>query len=355
MTADHRHPAAARRILRLALGAGLCAFVSELIAFPLSFVAPLFTIMLLGLPLPAPSVKQGIVFIVALITPLVLGLGLLPPLEHTRWAGILLLALALFFTFFFTARGGSPILGTFMTVGLTLVTTIGSVAPAVLTQLIPGLAACAAVGMLFVWVGHAILPELPPDPALAGMKRPTPPKPDPVEARRSAMRSLAIVLPMALLFLFSSASTSYTAVMIKVSSMGQQATADKSRAMGRSLLASTFWGGLAAIICWHVLAIWPTLFMYSLLISLACLVFGLFIFAGPAFHPQASMVSYALVTLIIILGPSVLDGPTSAGAGVAFWKRLFLFVLIAVYGTVSVAVFDAFWRKRSGGLAPTRG
>ena len=96
-----------------------------------------------------------------------------------------------------------------------------------------------------------------------------------------------------------------------------------------------------------------TLIMYSLLIALACLIFGRFIFAGPAFHPQASMVSYALLTLIIILGPSVLDGPTSSGAGAAFWTRLFLFVVIAVYGTVSVAVFDAFWRKQSTPPAAT--
>ena len=40
---------------------------------------------------------------------------------------------------------------------------------------------------------------------------------------------------------------------------------------------------------------------------------------------------------------------SGAGAGAAFWSRLFLFVLIAIYGTAAVAVFDAFWP------APARG
>jgi len=55
------------------------------------------------------------------------------------------------------------------------------------------------------------------------------------------------------------------------------------------------------------------------------------------------MMSYAYLTLLVILAPAVLDGPGSSGAGSAFWTRFYLFVLIAVYGSLSVAVFDAFW------------
>lgn len=347
MPTDAHHPVAARRILRLALGTSLCALFAESVALPLPFIAPLVTLMILGMPLPAPSLKQGIVLVVALVVPLFLGTALLPLFEHARWAGVLLYSLALFFTFYFTARGGAAVLGTFMTLGLTLVTTVGSVSPQLLTLLIPGVALAAVVAVVFVWVAHALLSDLPMASAAAPARPPAPPKPDPAEARRAAMRSMAVVLPLALVFLFSSASAGYTAVMIKVAAMGQQATADKSREMGRSLLASTFWGGLAALIAWRVLAIWPSLPIYALLIALACLVFGRHLFAGPALHARASMVSYALVTMIIVLGPTVHDGPTSDGASAAFWTRLFLFVAIAVYGTVSVAVFDGFWPRRS--------
>ena len=339
------HPAAARRILRLALGTSLCLFFSQAVAWPLSFIAPVLTMFILALPLPPAGLKKSIIFILALVTPMIVGgLVLLPFLEHMRAAGILLVALGLFFTFYYTARGGQPVIGTFMTIGLTLIVTVGSISSEVMLMLVQGLAVCAAVGLVFVRIAHALLPDLPPDPALAGRRKPQPPaKPDPGTAGRRALRSLAIVFPMALAFLFMSGSPAYTVVMIKVATMGQQATADHSRAMGRSLLESTLWGGLGAIIAWNVLSIWPSLVLYTLLIALAALVYGRWIFQGPAVHPKFQMVSYAFLTMIVILAPAVLDGAGSSGAGAAFWSRILLFVLIAVYGSVAVRVFDAFW------------
>jgi len=147
-------------------------------------------------------------------------------------------------------------------------------------------------------------------------------------------------------FLFMNGSPSYTVVMIKVASMGQQATADGSRQMGRSLLESTLWGGLGAVVGWVLLSAWPSLIFYTLLIALAALLFGRGIFQGPALHPKFSMWQYAFLTMIVILAPAVLDSATGGG-GVAVWWRLFLFLLISVYGTVAVAVFDAFFPAKN--------
>jgi len=338
------HPAAARRILRLALGTALCLAFSQVAAWPLSFVAPVLTLFLLALPLPPLGLKKGVVFVLALLAPVVIAsLALVPFLEHMRAVGVLLVALGLFYTFHFTARGGNPVLGAFMTIGLTLVVTVGSVSGEILMLLVPALGLCAAVGVAFTWVAHALLPDLPPDPALAGMKKPPPPKPDPAVAGRRALRALAIVFPLALAFLLMSGSPAYTVVMIKVATMGQQASADDSRTMGRSLLASTAWGGIGAIIAWNVLSIWPSLVMYTLLVGLAGLVYGRWIFRGPAVHPQFQMVQYAYLTMLVVLAPAVLDGAMGSDAGSAFWTRLFLFVVIAVYGTAAVWLFDRLW------------
>jgi hypothetical protein len=336
------HPVAARRILRLAFGTGLCLLFSQVLAWPLSFVAPVLTMFILALPLPAPRLKQGIVFVVALLAPMIGGLALLPFLHHTRWAGIGLVSLALFYSFYFTARGGNPVLGTFLTIGLTVVVTVGSVSTDVLILLIQGLGVCAVVGIAFVWIAHALLPELPPDPALAGRgKQAPPPKPEPGPAARNALRSLLIVLPLALLFMFMSASPSYTVVMIKVASMGQQASADKSREMGRDLLVSTLLGGFGALVAWQLLGIWTSLVFYVLLVVLAGLVYGRWIFQGPAVHPKFSTVSYGFLTMLVVLAPALTSG--SGDASAAFYARLGLFILIALYGTIAVAVFDAFF------------
>ena len=337
------HPVAARRILRLALGASLSVGFAQLIGWQLSFIAPILTCLILSLPMPVMRFKQGLVFIIALLAPMIAGLALVPFLMHARWVGILLLTLGLFYSFYYTARGGVAVIGTFMTVGLTLVVTIGSVNADIMTALIQALAINATVGMAFVWIAHALLPDRPPDPALAGMKKPKPQKPDLREARLHSVRALLVVLPVALLFLFMSGSPAYTAVMIKVASMGQQASADKSAAMGNSLLASTFWGGVGALVIWTLLSAWPSLLFFTLLAGLAGLIYGRRIFQGPAVHPDFSMWSYAFTTMLILIGPAVLDIPGSGGAGAAIWSRLWLFILIALYGTAAVAVFNAFW------------
>jgi len=348
-----RHPLAARRILRLALGTGLSLLFSQIIAWPLSFIAPVLTMFILALPLPAPGLRKGLMLVAAMLAPMLAGMALLPFLHHARWVGVLLTALALFYSFYYTARGGSAALGSFMTMGLTLMVTIGSVNSAVMILLIQALGGGALSGLAFVWLAHALLPDLPPDTEMQPAKRVrAASQPEPGESRRGALRALVIVLPVALLFLFMSGSPSYTVVMIKVASMGQQASSDKSRELGGSLLLSTLWGGACAIVAWNLLSIWPSLLFYILLVALAALIYGRGIFQGPGLHPKCSMWSYAFLTMLVILAPAVLDSPGSTGAGAAFWTRLFLILLVALYGSVSVAVFDAFWPSATAEQAP---
>ncbi len=336
------HPLAARRILRLALGTALALLVSQVVAWPLAFIAPILTLTILALPLPAPRLAMGLKLVLAMVLPMLAGLALLPLLQQARWAGILLLGLALFHSFYFTARGGSAALGMFITMGLTVTVTIGSVNPTVLVLLVQALAVNAALGVVFVWFAHALLPD-PASPTSGPRPQLPAQMPDLRFARRNALRALMVVLPLALLFMFLSSSSAYTAIMIKVASMGQQASTDQSRAMGRSLLSSTLWGGLGAIIGWSLLGAWPSLIPYVLLVGLAGLLFGRGIFSGSGVKPDFSMWSYAYTTMLIILAPAVLDFSGGGGAGAAFGTRLQYFLFVALYGSAAVAVFDAFW------------
>ena len=343
--ASHSADIASRRILRLALGTALSMGFSQLVNWPLSFIAAVFTMFMLAVPLPAPTLKSGLKFVLALALPAYAGMLLVPFLEHARWAGVLLVTLALFGSFYYSARGGSPVMGMFMTVGLTIVVTIGSVSADIMLMIVNGLAIGAAAGIAFVALAHALLPDLPmPQTTGAGKKPPPPAKPAGAEARRNAFRSLAVVLPLVIVFLFSSSSISYVVVMIKVASMGQQANAETSRSMGREQIESTIWGGIGAIIAFQVMSIWSSLLMFCLIIGLACLLYGRRIFEGLAMHPRGGMWSYALLTMIIVLTPAVTS--TEGDASSAFYIRLALFVIIAIYGTVSVAVFDTFWPSR---------
>lgn len=343
---DQASAVSSRRIFRLCFGTTASLVFSQIVSWDLSFLAPVFTMFLLAVPLPAPTLPKAIALLLALIMPICLGITLIPFLNEARWAGVLLVACGLFYSFYFTAKGGSPIIGTFLTVGLTLVVTIGSLSLDILLILIEGLCLGVIFGLVFVWVAHAVFPEFPADPALAGKKPPAPVKPDLREARRSAFRSLLITFPVALALLFSSNSAAYVVVMIKVASMGQQASTDQSKTMGRSLLESTIWGGIGAVLAWQALSIWPAILPYGLIIAIASLLYGSKIFSGLSMHPKGGMWSYAFLTMIVVLAPAVTDSQGGTDAGAAFYTRLFLIGLVAVYGTVAVAVFDAFWRRK---------
>jgi uncharacterized membrane protein YccC len=328
---------ASRRILRLALGTALSMGFSQLVNWPLSFVAAVFTMFMLAAPLPAPTLKSGIKFVLALAIPAYAGMLLLPFLIHARWAGILMVVLSLFGSFYYSARGGSPVMGMFMTIGLTIVVTVGSVSADAMLMVVNGIAVSAAAGIFFVAIAHAILPDLPLPHTGSAARQPAP-KPPIESARRNALRSMLVVLPLVLIFLFISSSTAYIVVMIKVASMGQQASAETSRAMGREQLESTVWGGLGAIIAFQVMSIWSSLLLFCLLIALACLIYGKRIFKDAAMHPKGGMWSYALLTMIIIVTPAVTNTQGTGDAGAAFYTRLLLFIVIAVYGTISVVV-----------------
>jgi hypothetical protein len=324
---------------------------SQLINWPLSFIAAVFTLMLLATPLPAPTLKSGLKFVLAMVIPAYAGMFLLVPLlQHARWAGVLLVVLALFGGFYYTARGGSPIMGMFMTLGVTMVVTVGSVSADIMFAVVNGIAVGAAAGITFVVLAHAMLPDIPPPESVSNSTKPppkaaTPSPPSLQQARKNALRSLTVVMPLVLIFLFMSSSISYIVVMIKVSSMGQQANSEVNRAMGRQQLASTLWGGIGAIIAFQVMSIWSSLLFFCLIIGLACLMYGKGVFRAAGMHPKGAMWSYALLTMIILLTPAVTS--TEGDAAAAFYSRLMLFVLIAYYGTISVAIFDTFWPGKS--------
>lgn len=336
---------ASRRILRLALGTSLAMAFSLLANWPLSFLAAVFTMLTLSMPLPAFTFKAGIKFILALVIPAYSGLLLSPFLTYSRSAGVLLVIVGLFGSFYFSARGGAPILGLFMTIAITMVVTVGSVSADVMLMVVNAIAVAAVVGVAFNFIAHALLPDAPMPAAATPVPKPASKptvRPAPETARRNALRSMLVVLPLVILFLFISSSAAYIPVMIKVASMGQQANARASRAMGWQQLESTFWGGLGAIIAWHIMGIWPTLLIFCLLITLACLIFGAKIFSGAGMHPKGDMWSYALMTMVIVLTPSVMDSAIGSSADAAFYSRLIIFAFIAVYGSVAVLVFDAF-------------
>ena len=147
------------RILRLALGTAVSLWFSQAVGWPMSFIAPVITMFVLALPFPAPKLKAGIGLILVLMLSLYGGLLLLPSLLNQPMVGVILLIVALYWSFYFTAKGGSAALGTFATVGIAVSTAIGTVNLDAVLAIVSGVSFGAAVGVLFVWVAHAMMPD----------------------------------------------------------------------------------------------------------------------------------------------------------------------------------------------------
>ena len=133
------------RILRLALGTAVSLWFSQAVAWQMSFIAPVITMFLLALPFPVPKLKQGIGLMLVLTGSLYAGLLLLPPLLNWPMAGIILLIIALYWSFYFTAKGGSAAIGTFATMGIAVSTAIGTVNLDAVLAVVSGVSFGAAI------------------------------------------------------------------------------------------------------------------------------------------------------------------------------------------------------------------
>jgi len=340
------HPVAARRIFRLALMTAFGLWLSQTVNWGVAFMTPVLLSVLLALPLPAPSLKQCLVLLFALLMPIwSMTWFLLPVLTHQPLAGMLLLMLACFWAFYYSASGGSPVMGALLTIGLAIVAAIGSVSVDLVIAVDQAMTINAVIAIGLFWLAYVLFP----DRQLDGGKKAAPKaEPPPRQlAIRSAWRSTAIVLPIVVFFLFYAGSSSYLLVMIKVASMGQQAGNDQTRAAGKTLLMSTLVGGIGAVVMWAVMSAWPSLLNLVLLVALGGLVMGRRIFHGQGMAAGADMWSYAFMTMLVIILPSVMDGMGGSAAGGKFLDRISMVAWTTLYAVAAVSVFDAFWRKKT--------
>jgi hypothetical protein len=326
-----------RRVLRLAAGTAVTLWLSQAVAWPLSFFAPVLAMVILALPVSRPPAAFFVKIVAALVVSVYGSFVFLPVLVHQPAAGLILVALALFHTFYLTARGKPAVIGTFFTIGITVTVALGSVSVDVLLSVAEGFAIGAIVGAGIAWLVHIVLPDPPMD------RPPRAPAPAPEFPVRRAVRSLVVVLPVTIFFLLSPASATNVGAMIKIASMGQEASGARAGTAARSLLVSTVSGGLAAIIAWELLSIWPSLLLYTLLVAAASLWFAGRMFRGAGFAPDGGTWMYALLTMIVILAPAVLDSQVGSDAGASFYDRLLMFIGASMYGVGAVFVFDAFW------------
>ena len=330
----------ARRIFRLSATVALALAAAYALKVPLPFIAPLFALMLTAPPKPPAGLKGLFVLVIVVVLSLGVGLLLIPLLLKYSFVALLLVTLGLYLSFYLTVHRGKALLGTFLTMGFTLISAAGTVDFALATTLIQSLVVGITIAVVCQWL---VYPWFPEDPA-PGQQAPAK-KPSVENSNWIALRATLIVLPAYLLALTN--PLSYLAIIMKSVSLGQQSSVVDARSAGKELLGSTFLGGFFAILFWVLLGILTNLWMFFLLMLLFGLYFASKIYGLIRTRYPASFWLNVGMTMLILLGPAVEDSDSGKDVYTAFLVRMGLFVAVTLYAWLAIYVLEYLRERRA--------
>jgi len=336
----------ARRVFRLSLTTALALAGAYALQMPLPYLAPLFAWMLTATPAPPMGSKGLLGLILVVLITLGVGLLLTPLLVHYPVSAVLIVALGLYFSFFLTVHRGKALVGALLTVGFTLISTAGTVSPALAVVVIQALVLGIGLAIFCHWL---VYPWFPEDSAPAQTK-PPPPAPDVDQSNWIALRATLIVLPAYLLALTN--PSMYLPIIMKSVSLGQQSSLVSARSAGRELLGSTFLAGCFAVLFWAMLGIATNLWMFFWLM----LLFGVYFSSKlyrliPSRFPGSFWLNVA-TTMLILLGPAVEDSANGKDVYTAFAVRMGLFVAVTLYAWLAVYVLEYLRTRRLSRASP---
>ncbi len=350
MPIDAANKIAAQRSYRLAFGLALSLWFTNAFSWPASFVAAIVVAMILAMPLPAPPPKLTLIIYLKILVALLLGLVVTWPLKMYPIAGLIFIFLGLFLAFFYVGIGRVSGLTVMLAIiGLAVVPSIGANSVDAAVAMAGGMALALAFVPLFLWISHAVFPEIPMprQAAKPAEKAPEKKKPPATVVAHFALRPVIVVAPVFFFILSTPNGSDYIAMLIKAATLAAQANVASTTKACKEMIISTVVGGLIALGIWELTRMWPSLGWYVLLHVIAALFVGRKMFKGASLTPSASMWSYALVTALIINGPAVFgSGFTGEPSGMRSWMRIAQFLFVSVYASGAVYVFDHFWQEK---------
>ena len=339
-----------RQIFRLASGMTLSSALAFGIAWPLSFITPVFTAKLLVSPRALP-VKAQAAFLLVLWVGLTVGTELILPLLQYPAVHVLMTGLAMFLLFYAKAGGTRPILVVFLLIGVMVIPLVGTVQPSLARSVADGLFFCAAVSVLVVFVLTALLPDpvlpgRPPGGAQAASEERSEteaPQASSTEKAVLALRSVAVLFPLALVLQLYSLTSAIVMLVFSMMLSMEPSYGAHLRA-GSGLILANLAGGLVGVVLYQLLVMVPSFPFLLLLCFASGLLVGHQVFSGT---PLGKLLSAGITAVFIVLGPS-LTGDSAAGASLAL--RLVLITAAVVY---VVLAFGLLRRLTEGGRSAT--
>lgn len=311
----------ARRTYRLSLVVGISLCVSYALDFPLPFLSPIFALLLSLKPGDAIGLK-GLVGVGLLICiTLSMGLMLIPMVTHYSLTGLCLVAVGIYLSTILTVNRQQKLVGFFLILGFTLISVAGSFSFTLALEIIDSLLLAICCAVFCQWLVFPFFPEKVEKKTEAEVKE--------NNNNWIALSSVVIVLPVYIFTLTN--PLAYMPVIMKSVSLSQQGSRLNMANAGNELLVSTMLGGLLSIAVWVILDINANLWIFTLLIF-SC---GLFVFSRiydvVKSRFSVSVWVNAFITMLLLLGPALMDSSSGKDVYSAFLFRMSLFVVVTLY------------------------
>ena len=323
------------RTLRFAFGVTLSCAIAYGIDWPLAFLMPIFTALILAMPLPKPSVRASLNNMLSTLKAFGVGLGFSLFFLQFPIAYLLLLAVVLFHLYYYLNRGGS--------FWFTLMSIIAILVLPMIANSHEGLAISFSMGFVYsswltiamLWIAHYVFP----DPSFTHF--PVKPKYNNIYsnvAAKRALKSTLVVFPIAALFITYGLSD-YLLIMTFSAIFTLKPDLSEGKAAGKNSLLSTLLGGLFAwCFYWLIVAV-PLFHFYLLLLFVTSLYFGQKIFAG---NNLSKYYSSGFIALLIIINSSM---SVDANFNAIFIQRILLISGAIVYIVCVLKVLERYFFK----------
>jgi hypothetical protein len=315
-----------RRMLRLALGTTLSFVTAELLDWDLSFLVTVFLVQFLAASGPALGLRQG--------SAVVLALGLATSAAATVSTLLvdmpallaIVLGVALFLAFVLQRSGRSPALGTLILVAFGFLPVLAVQEPDLVPAVAFYLIRSAAVAVLWVWLLHALLPDL--ERAASSIR---PAGDASADVTRAALVDTAVLLPVLLAAMTLEVSAALVIVLTVTAILTQHKAGGRGVALG--LLLANLLGGITALVAYQLLSAVPTLGFLTALLLLVSLLYARAI-ADNAM--RAPVLTTALVTFVIVFGMGVAPFLEEPGATLTLRLRNLALACLYTYAALSL-------------------
>lgn len=332
-------PIAARRVFRLSLTVALSLAGAYALGGTLPYLAPIFALLFTLGPSPPMGIKSlfGLVLLVSLT--MTIGLLLIPLLINYPATGLMIVSLGLFMSNTLSLNKGKGAVGSFLAIGLTLITAQGVANFEAALKLSEALVTSIGFAILCQRIVYPLFPEDAPLASEAVKEAP-----ESAQFTWIAMRATLIVLPAYLMALINPAM--YLPIVMKSVSLGQQGSVIDVDNAGTELLWSTFVGGFFAIIFWFTLKLEPNLWMFFLWMLLFGLYFSSKVYRLVTTRFAPSFWINVFITMLILVGPAVADSASGKDVYKAFAVRMILFVAVTLYAWAAIFVLECIRTRR---------